>query len=86
MSNIKPSSHGIVVEHKETKLRYASRDENYDPSYERKVRDLKPGESLMSFGVKTPAEYGTEDSAPEQGVATTSGDNSGDSTAGDGKK
>lgn len=83
---IKPSSHGIVVEHKETGLRYASRDENYDPSYERKVRDLDIGETIMSYGVKSPVDYSAADTAPEQGVAKTSGDPVGDTNAGDGKK
>lgn len=52
MSNIKPSSHGIVVQNKESGLRYASHDRNYDPKTERKVRDLKPGESVLSYPVK----------------------------------
>lgn len=54
MSNIKPSDHGIVVENKESGLRYASLDRNFDPKSERKVRDLKPGESIMSYGIKQP--------------------------------
>jgi hypothetical protein len=52
MSNIKPSDHGIVVENKVSGLRYASLDENYDPKSERKVRDLRVGESIFSYGVK----------------------------------
>lgn len=52
MSNIKPSSHGIVVENKESGLRYASHDRNFDPRSERKVRDLKPGETVLSFPIK----------------------------------
>lgn len=71
MSNIKPSSHGIVVENKESGLRYASHDRNFDPRSERKVRDLKVGESVFSFPIK-PARpsfkpVGEEDnSAPEE--------------------
>lgn len=52
MSNIKPSSHGIVVENKESGLRYASHDRNFDPKTERKVRDLKVGETVLGFPVK----------------------------------
>lgn len=54
MTNIKPSSHGIVVENKESGLRYASHDRNFDPKSERKVRDLKIGESVLSYGIKQP--------------------------------
>ena len=62
MSNIKPSDHGIVVEHKESGLRYASLDANFDPTNERKVRDLKPGESVFSYAPKTKeASEGSED-------------------------
>lgn len=52
MTAIKPSSHGIVVENKESGLRYASTDANYDPKTERKVRDLRVGESVLSYGFK----------------------------------
>lgn len=58
MSNIKPSSHGIVVENKESGLRYASTDANFDPQSERKVRDLRPGESIFSYPVKSPSDSG----------------------------
>lgn len=54
MSNIKPSDHGIVVENKESGLRYASLDRNFDPKSERKVRDLRVGETVHSFPVKPP--------------------------------
>lgn len=54
MTQIKPSDHGIVVENKESGLRYASLDANYDPKSERKVRDLRAGESILSYGVKGP--------------------------------
>ena len=52
MTDRKPSSHGIVVEHKDSKLRYASHDRNFDPKSERYVRDLLPGESVLSYPVK----------------------------------
>lgn len=54
MTGIKPSDHGIVVENKESGLRYASLDRNFDPKSERKVRDLKSGESVFSYGIKQP--------------------------------
>lgn len=41
--------HGIVVEDKETGLRYARLPENYEPQVHKKIRDLKPGESITSY-------------------------------------
>jgi hypothetical protein len=49
MTDIKPSDHGIVVEHKEHGIRYAVSDRNYNPKVHRKVRDLKPGESVHDY-------------------------------------
>jgi hypothetical protein len=71
MSNIKPSDHGIVVEHKETQVRYAISDHNYNEKVHRKVRDLKPGESVRSFRPKRLVDAGSEPS--EGGSATRSG-------------
>lgn len=52
MSSIKPSSHGIVVDHKETGVRYAISDKNYNEKVHRKVRDLKPGETVRTYAPK----------------------------------
>jgi hypothetical protein len=52
MTDIKPSSHGIVVEHKETGTHYAVSDKNYNPKVHRKVRDLKVGESVLGYKPK----------------------------------
>lgn len=79
MSNIKPSDHGIVVENKESGLRYASLDENYDPQVERKVRDLKAGETVLSYLPRYKTSLGDQD---EQ--VTDSGDTESGGTA-DGK-
>jgi len=49
MTEIKPSSHGIVVEHKESGVRYAVSDKNYNSKVHRKVRDLKPGETVIGY-------------------------------------
>lgn len=59
MKNTKPepSNHGIVVEHKDSGLRYASLDANFDPENERYVRDLRPEESVLSYRPKTRVEY-----------------------------
>lgn len=52
MADIKPSTHGIVVEHKENGMRFALSDKNYNPKVHRKVRDLKPGESVRTYQPK----------------------------------
>lgn len=58
---IKQSDHGIVVEHKESGSRFAISDRNYNPDVHRKVRDLKPGESVTTYVPKSPKEsLGTE--------------------------
>ncbi|AUX83037.1 hypothetical protein PBI_MARTIN_14 [Microbacterium phage Martin] len=54
MSDIKPSSHGIVVEHKENGTHYAISDKNYNSKVHRKVRDLKAGESVRSYVPRKP--------------------------------
>lgn len=52
MTGIKPSSHGIVVEHKDNGIHYAVSDQNYNEKVHRKVRDLKPGETVRSYKPK----------------------------------
>lgn len=49
MTEIKPSDHGIVVEHKDNDIRFAVSDKNYNPKVHRKIRDLRPGESVTSY-------------------------------------
>lgn len=49
MSTIKPSSHGIVVENKDNGMHYAISDVNYNSETHRKVRDLKPGETVRNY-------------------------------------
>ena len=61
MSGIKPSSHGIVVQNKESGQFYASTDSNFNPEWERKVRDLRNGESVLSYGIKEAPEGWTVD-------------------------
>jgi hypothetical protein len=85
MTNIKPSDHGIVVENKESGIRYASLDQNFDPTSERKIRDLKPGESVLSYQPKLAAQSSEEDAgepgapAPTPGAAGDAAVGSGDS-------
>lgn len=46
------STHGIVVDHLESGVRYAISEHNFDPKVNRKVRDLKPGETVQGFQPK----------------------------------
>lgn len=52
MTGIKPSSHGIVVDHKESGVRYAVSDRHYNEKIHRKVRDLRPGETVLGYQPK----------------------------------
>ena len=52
MTGTKPSTYGIVVDHKESGVRYAISDKNYDERVHRKVRNLKPGESVQGYVAK----------------------------------
>lgn len=65
MSNIKPSDHGIVVEHKESGVRYASLDGNFDPKVETKIRDLRSGESVLSFVPRPKSRTNTQETLPD---------------------
>lgn len=69
MSDIKPSDHGIVVEHKESGMRFAVSDRNYNPKVHRKVRDLKPGESVRTYSPRH-SERVSAASSPEGGTST----------------
>lgn len=69
MTGIKPSSHGIVVDHKESGTRFAISDRNYDEKVHRKVRDLKPGETVLGYKPKRrEASEGGE--SPQGGTGT----------------
>lgn len=43
---------GVVVDHKEAGARYAVSPHNYNPKIHTRVRDLLPGESVLSFRAK----------------------------------
>ncbi|QDK02405.1 hypothetical protein SEA_NUCCI_12 [Microbacterium phage Nucci] len=81
MSQLKPSSHGIVVDHKETGVRYAISDVNYNPDLHKKVRDLKPGESVLAYQPRSREslqEIAESQGAPKgaQGAAVSAGGDS----------
>lgn len=55
------SSHGIVVDHKESGTRYAVSDRNRNDSIHTYVRDLNPGESVHSFQPRSRVALSSED-------------------------
>lgn len=70
MTGIKASDHGIVVDHKESNVRFAISDKNYDEKVHRKVRDLLPGESVRSYQPKRLSESSEGVSTPQSGTGT----------------
>lgn len=70
MTGIKPSDHGIVVDHKESGTRYAISDRNYDEKVHRKVRDLRPGETVRGYRPKRRSELSEGAPSPEGGTST----------------
>jgi hypothetical protein len=93
MSELKPSSHGIVVEHKESGVRYAVSDKNHNPDVARKVRDLRPGETVLGFSplrrgslgslaTTTPTPGGSGDQAETQVAKATDTQTEGSSAEG----
>lgn len=64
------NSAGIVVEHKESHVRYATLPEYYDEAVHVKIRDLKPGETLLGYQPKA-APAKTEKTAEAKSVDKT---------------
>lgn len=71
MTTIKPSDHGIVVDHKESNVRFAISDKNYDSSVHRKVRDLRPGETVRGYQPKPRSEDSEGVDSSDSGTGTT---------------
>lgn len=65
---------GIVVEHKGNGVHYAISEINFNPKVHKKVRDLKPGESVLSYKPR-----------PKQTLAEAAGSKTEGSPAGDTK-
>jgi len=78
MTAIKPSDHGIVVDHVESGMRFAISDRNYNVKVHRKVRDLRPGESVLSYqprahqSLSSAVEDSQDPSGPEEGAKSSS--------------
>ncbi|QKN87714.1 hypothetical protein IXEL_13 [Microbacterium phage Ixel] len=80
MTGIKPSDHGIVVEHKETGIHYAVSDRNYNEKVHRKVRDLGPGETVRGYAPRRKESLsalsspsGSPEAAGDQAVGSSDG-------------
>lgn len=60
---------GIVVDHKSANVRYAISEDHFNPKIHTKVRDLKPGETVIGFTPKRiPTATATPTAAtPEKG-------------------
>lgn len=71
MTGIKPSTHGIVVDHVESGTRFAISDKNYDVRVHRKVRDLKPGETVLGYRPKRRRSESSEADLGTQGGTST---------------
>ena len=70
MTGIKPSSHGIVVEHQESGTRYAVSDKNYNEKVHHKVRDLRPGETVIGYQPKWRSERSQGAGTPQGATHT----------------
>jgi len=58
---------GIVVDHKESGVRYAISESNFREATHDYVRDLKPGETVINF---KPKPRGFQEDEPEEQPAT----------------
>ena len=63
---------GIVVDHKESGVRYAISEVNFNSKVHTKVRDLKPGETVLGFRPRAKESLG--DRGSSSGAPTTPGD------------
>jgi len=64
-------SRGIVVDHKESGVRYAVSEHNFNAEVHTKVRELKPGETVISFSPRPKGSLaGPGDTATENSPAS----------------
>ncbi len=73
-------THGIVVQHKETKVRYAVSEANYNEKVHTKVRDLKPSESVLGYRPHLPEDdkVDIEDLEATEGVSQATEESTGE--------
>lgn len=58
---------GIVVDHKESGVRYAISESNFNPKLHRKVRPLLPTETVHGYQPKVAPKQGASESAADRG-------------------
>lgn len=63
-------SKGIVVDHKETGVRYAISEHNFNKAIHKKVRDLRPGETVLGYKPKARSEASEGAPSPSSGTST----------------
>lgn len=63
-------SKGIVVDHRESRVRYAISEKNFNEKVHKKVRDLQPGETVLGYQPRHISRLG-EAETPETPAATT---------------
>ena len=63
-------SQGIVVDHKESGVRYAISQANFNSKVHTKVRDLKPGETVLGFAPRRKEPLGSQDGTTSAPGAT----------------
>jgi hypothetical protein len=60
---------GIVVDHKESGVRYAISEKNFDPKAHKKVRNLKAGETVLGFKPLRKGSIGKSETPDTEGSA-----------------
>lgn len=61
---------GIVVEHKENGVRYAVSERNFNAKIHKKIRDLKPGESVAGYKPRRATKIGASATDKTEGSST----------------
>lgn len=75
-------SQGIVVEHKESGVRYAISEANFNEAKHKKIRDLRPGESVRAYVPKTKTASGDAETSGGGDEASEGSEVQGDPTGG----
>jgi len=71
---------GIIVEHKESGVRFAISERNFNDKVHKKVRDLKPGETVVGYAPRRRGSLSGEPTTTSQtGSASDLQDDPGDS-------
>lgn len=55
---------GIIVDHRESRVRYAISEQNFNKKVHKRVRDLKPGETILGYRPHPIARLGEKEELP----------------------